>query len=62
MVAPDAYQKGPDTPYFQATFDDCRRVAAHVHLDTTSAAVSPAEIVRPIDAPNSQFVAHYLVK
>jgi hypothetical protein len=25
------YQNGPETPYCQATFDDCKRVAAHVH-------------------------------
>merc|ERR1719390_169855 len=47
IVAPDAYQKGPDTPYDQATLEDCSRVAAQVHLDTTSAAVRPAEMVRP---------------
>lgn len=46
-VAPAAYQKGPDTPNLYATLELWRRVAAHVHLDTTSAAVSPAGIVRP---------------
>lgn len=25
------YQKGPETPYAQATFEDWRRVAAQVH-------------------------------
>ena len=29
------------------TLEDCSRVAAQVHLDTTSAAVRPAEMVRP---------------
>lgn len=47
IVAPAAYQKGPDTPYLKATLDDCSSVAAHVHLDTTSAAVRPALMVRP---------------
>ena len=47
MVAPEAYQKGPDTPKAKATFEDWRSVAAHVHFDTTSAAVRPAEIERP---------------
>lgn len=31
MVAPLAYQKGPLTPYCQATFELCKIVAAHVH-------------------------------
>lgn len=47
MVAPDAYQKGPDTPKDHATLEDWRSVAAHVHFETTSAAVRPAEMVRP---------------
>ena len=34
MVAPAAYQKGPEMPKFHATFDDWRRVAAHVHWET----------------------------
>ena len=29
IVAPDAYQNGPETPNCHATFDDWRRVAAH---------------------------------
>jgi len=33
-VAPAAYQKGPERPYLEATFDDWRRVAAHVHWET----------------------------
>lgn len=32
MVAPLAYQKGPLTPYSQATLELCKIVAAHVHL------------------------------
>jgi len=31
MVAPLAYQKGPLTPYSQATLELCSIVAAHVH-------------------------------
>jgi len=27
----ETYQKGPETPYCQATFEDWRRVAAQVH-------------------------------
>lgn len=47
MVAPDAYQKGPLTPYLYATLADCSSVAAHVHLDTMSHAVRPALTERP---------------
>mmetsp|Transcript_6648 Transcript_6648/g.16510 ORF Transcript_6648/g.16510 Transcript_6648/m.16510 type:complete len:202 (-) Transcript_6648:193-798(-) len=41
MVAPAAYQRGPDTPYLNATFEDCSSVAAHVHFDTMSHATRP---------------------
>jgi hypothetical protein len=41
------YQKGPETPYCQATFEDCRRVAAHVHWETITEAVSPVFTIRP---------------
>ena len=30
MVAPAAYQNGPDTPYLYATLELCSSVAAHV--------------------------------
>jgi hypothetical protein len=40
-VAPEAYQNGPETPYFQETLEDWRRVAAQVHLETMTAAVRP---------------------
>jgi hypothetical protein len=33
MVAPLAYQKGPLTPYSQATLELCKIVAAHVHYN-----------------------------
>ena len=36
MVAPLAYQKGPLTPYSQATLELCRIVAAQVHFRTNS--------------------------
>jgi hypothetical protein len=35
MVAPLAYQKGPLTPYSQATLELCKIVAAHVHYTHT---------------------------
>lgn len=46
-VAPEAYQKGPETPYLYATPDDCNNVAAHVHDDTTADATNPVFTVRP---------------
>lgn len=46
-VAPEAYQKGPETPYLYATPDDCSSVAAHVHDDTTADATNPVFTVRP---------------
>ena len=42
MVAPDAYQKGPEMPYFQLTLEDWSSVAAQVHCETMTAAVRPA--------------------
>ena len=47
MDAPAAYQKGPEMPKFHATLDDWRRVAAHVHCDTITAAVRPVLTSRP---------------
>merc|ERR1719482_2097487 len=47
MVAPEAYQKGPETPYWKATLDDCRSVAAQVHCETMTEAVSPILMLRP---------------
>jgi hypothetical protein len=43
------YQNGPETPYCQATFDDCSRVAAHVQWLTITDAVNPVLIIRPAD-------------
>ena len=54
MVAPDAYQKGPETPYWKATLDDWRSVAAHVHWETMTAAVRPVFTVRPAVLKNSE--------
>ena len=34
MVAPDAYQNGPETPTRQPMFEDINSVAAQVHCDT----------------------------
>lgn len=45
--APRSHQKGPDTPYWKATLDDCRRVAAQVHCDTITDAVRPVLMLRP---------------
>ena len=53
MVAPDAYQNGPETPYLYATFEDCNKVAAHVHCETITAAVKPVFTVRPAVLKNS---------
>ena len=41
MVAPDAYQNGPEMPYFQLTLEDWSSVAAQVHCETMTAAVRP---------------------
>lgn len=46
-VAPLAYQKGPLTPYCHATLELCRMVAAHVHCDTITLAISPVFTLRP---------------
>ena len=46
-VAPLAYQNGPETPYRYAIPDDCRRVAAQVHEDTTAEATRPDFTVLP---------------
>ena len=54
MVAPEAYQKGPETPYWNATFEDCRSVAAQVHWETITAAVRPVFTVRPAVLKNSE--------
>jgi hypothetical protein len=43
----EPHQKGPDTPYFHATLDDCSRVAAQVQCDTMSTAIRPVLMVRP---------------
>ena len=45
--APAAYQKGPEMPKFHATFDDWRRVAAHVHCETITEPVRPILTLRP---------------
>ncbi len=42
-----AHQKGPDTPYCQATLEDCSRVAAQVQWLTMSTAIRPVLMVRP---------------
>ena len=46
-VAPAAYQKGPVMPYCHATFEDWRRVAAHVHCETITEPVRPVLTLRP---------------
>ena len=43
----ESHQKGPDTPYFHATLEDCSSVAAHVQWDTMSTAMRPVLMVRP---------------
>jgi len=47
MVAPEAYQNGPLTPYYQATLEDYNKVAAQVHCDTITDAVKPLLIILP---------------
>ena len=54
-MAPAAYQKGPEMPYCQATFEDWRRVAAQVHWETITAAVRPVLTSRPAVLKNSEF-------
>lgn len=46
-MAPDAYQKGPETPYLYATPELCNNVAAQVHEDTTAEATNPDFTVLP---------------
>jgi len=46
-VPPAPYQKGPATPYSQATLLLCKRVAAQVHCEQTTAAIKPVLTVRP---------------
>lgn len=41
------YQKGPLTPYCQATLEDWRSVAAQVHCDTITDAIKPVFTERP---------------
>ena len=41
--------KGPEIPYLYATFADCKSVAAQVHFETMSVAVSPILIERPAE-------------
>ena len=66
IVAPEAYQKGPDTPYCHATLDDWRSVAAHVHCEQITAAVKPVLTFRPAVLKNSDvselFVSHLSTK
>jgi hypothetical protein len=45
--APAPYQKGPLTPYCHATLELCKSVAAHVHWEQTTAAMSPVLTLRP---------------
>ncbi len=42
MVAPAAYQNGPDTPYLYATLELCSSVAAHVLHRQHARAQTPA--------------------
>jgi len=49
-------RKGKLPPKFHATLDDCSRVAAQVHLETTSAAVRPAEMERPAVEKTSELL------
>ncbi len=51
--APAPNQYGPDTPYAYATVLDWSNAAAHVHADTTAAAVSPVLSERPAVLKNS---------
>jgi len=46
-VAPEAYQKGPETPYLYATAEDWSKVAAQVHDETTAEDTKPDLTVRP---------------
>jgi hypothetical protein len=41
------YQNGPETPYFHATLELCKSVAAHVHELMMADAVRPVRMVRP---------------
>jgi hypothetical protein len=53
-----AYQNGPETPYCQATLEDWRRVAAQVHCDTITDAVSPVLIIRPAVLKRTKRLIH----
>ena len=41
------HQKGPETPYCQATLEDCSTVAAQVQALTITLPVNPVLIIRP---------------
>ena len=43
----------PETPYCQATLEDCKSVAAHVHCETMTEAVRPILTSRPAVLKNS---------
>lgn len=57
MVAPDAYQNGPDTPNFHATLELCSSVAAHVHCETMTEAVRPVRTLRPAVLNSSDVIS-----
>jgi hypothetical protein len=56
IVAPAAYQNGPDMPYLNATLEDCNNVAAQVHWETMTEAVRPCLTVRPAVLKNSDVI------
>lgn len=57
IVAPLAYQKGPDTPNFHATLLLCSSVAAHVHWLTMTEAVRPVLTLRPAVLNSSEVIS-----
>ena len=48
------HQNGPETPNLNATFEDCKRVAAQVHCETILQAIHPVLIDLPEELKFSQ--------
>lgn len=60
-VAPAAYHQGPLIPYFIATEEDWRSVAAHVHALTIPLAIKPGFTDREADVNSSESVTRWEV-
>ena len=57
IAAPEAYQKGPDTPTRQPMLEDINSDAAHTHFETISEAAKPMPTLRPAEENCSEVMA-----